>query len=471
MKYFWFLLVLFFHWNTSVFSQQETDYTAYNCYTIAVSKGASKQGTVLLGHNEDDWGDLIVNLYKVLPKTHSSEEKIVLLNGTEIPQVKHTYGYLWWETTNQKFGDYYLNEKGVSICSNACLSREDTATGNIGYYLRRIIAERAASAKDGVKIAGEIISSIGYESYGRTYVIADANEIWIMAVVKGRHWIAKRVPENQVAIVPNYYTIETVDLRDTVNVLASDDIILYAILRGWYFPQSDGAFNFKQVYGKTANTYSFANVPRHWSGINALANTKYAINKNLPFSFYPKRPVTKKDVQLVLESHYEGTDFETNYLLHKNPHENNLVNRICNAGTKFSIVTQLNDNIPCIVWWAPLNPCIHPYIPVVFDIQDIPKPYHVHPLSQAMTNHFNEKNNTFEANPTSAYAIFKKYNDAINEDYEAKISQAKHRKQLFEEKAIKAIDNGLKKDMDAVGKISASFLKMLLDEEKKALYE
>ncbi|HIE16444.1 MAG TPA: hypothetical protein EYP69_05925, partial [Bacteroidales bacterium] len=131
MKYFWFLLVLFFHWNTSVFSQQETDYTAYNCYTIAVSKGASKQGTVLLGHNEDDWGDLIVNLYKVLPKTHSSEEKIVLLNGTEIPQVKHTYGYLWWETTNQKFGDYYLNEKGVSICSNACLSREDTATGNI----------------------------------------------------------------------------------------------------------------------------------------------------------------------------------------------------------------------------------------------------------------------------------------------------------------------------------------------------
>ncbi|RKX17348.1 MAG: hypothetical protein DRP35_11075 [Candidatus Zixiibacteriota bacterium] len=425
-----------------------------------------------MGHNEDDWGDLVVNFYKVPPKDHQPNEKVTLLDGTKIPQVPHTFGYLWWETTNQKFGDYYLNEKGVSICSNACSSREDTATGNIGYYLRRIIAERASTAKEGVHIAADIISKIGYESSGRTYTIADPNEIWILAVVKGRHWIAEKVPDNQVAIIPNYYTIETVDLHDTVNVLASPDIISYAILRGWYFPQSDGAFNFKQTYGNTSNTFSFGNVPRHWAGINALANKSYGINDDLPFSFLPKSSVTVKSVQAVLSSHYEGTDFETNYSLHKNPHRN-LIHRICNAGTKFSTVTQLYNDRPAangfIVWWAPLNPCIHPYIPIAYGINQIPATYQIRPLEQALANHFDKKANSFKANPKSAYATFKNYNDQIDQDYKAKITEAKQWKQSFEEKVINAVNaESIKKD-EQLGQVSATFLQMLFEAEKEKI--
>jgi len=453
----------------ALFSQDSTSYQELNCYTIAVGKDASKTGTVLIGHNEDDWGDLVVNFYKVSPHDYAKGEKITLLNGSKIPQVTHTLGYLWWETTNEKFGDYYLNEKGVSICSNACSSKEDTAKGNIGYYLRRIIAQRATTAREGVKIAGQIISTIGYESSGRTYTIADPNEIWILAVVKGRHWLAKRVPNDQVAIIPNYYTIETVNLRDTVNVLFSPDIISYAILRGWYFPQRDGAFNFKKVYGNTANTYSFGNVPRHWAGVNSLANKQYHINDDLPFSFLPKKSVTVKAIQSVLSSHYEGTDFETNYTLHKNPHLN-LVHRICNAGTKFSMVTQLYNDRPAdnayIVWWAPLNPCIHPYIPIAYGINKIPAAYQIRPLSEALKYHFSKKANSFEANPQSAYNVFKKYNDKINEDYKTRILESRQWKNAFEEKAIKRVNTEHLKRDEQLGKISTIFLQMLLDEEK-----
>ncbi len=451
----------------ALFSQENTFDNELNCYTIAVGKEASKIGVVLIGHNEDDWGDLVVNFYKVPPQDYAKGETITLLNGTKIPQVTHTLGYLWWETTNEKFGDYYLNEKGVGICSNACPSKEDTAKGNIGYYLRQIIAQRATTAREGVKIAGQIISSIGYESSGRTYTIADPNEIWILAVVKGRQWLAKRVPNNQVAIIPNYYTIETVNLRDTINVLSSPDIISYAILRGWYFPQSDGPFNFKKVYGYIDNTYSFANVPRHWAGVNALLKKQYQINDDLPFSFSPKNSVTIEDIKKVLSSHYEGTDFETNYTLHNNPHQN-LVHRICNAGTKFSTITELHNDRPAdnayIVWWAPLNPCIHPYIPIAYGINNIPKDYQIRPLSEALKYHFSEKANSFEANPQSAYNTFKKYNDKINEDYKTNIIESSQWKQLFENKAKKEIETP-KKEMD-IGNISETFLKMLLEEEK-----
>lgn len=440
-----------------------------NCYTIAVGKNATASHTVLVGHNEDDWGDLIVNIYKVPPADHKPNEKITLLNGTQIPQVSHTNGYLWWDTTTEKFGGYYLNQYGVSIASNACPSKEDTATGNIGFYLRRIIAERAHTAREGVKIAGKLISSIGYTSSGRTYCISDPKEIWLLAVVKGHHWLAERVPDDSVAIVPNYYTIETVNLRDTTDFLASPGLVQYAVLRGWYVPKRGKIFNFKNVYGNTANRFSFGNVPRHWWGINALANRRFSLGRDLPFSFTPKKPVTIKDLQNVLSSHYEGTDFENNYNLHKNPHRN-LINRICNAGTKFSVITQLYDNRPktnaYIVWWAPLNPCIHPYIPIVYGINKIPAVYQNHPLDQALQYHFSKKGNTFEANPESAYAIFEKYNAKINAHYQSKIKEVKKWKNLFEKEAKEEMAEALQNKNKTPWKVSEELMQKLYTVEK-----
>ncbi len=462
------LIVIIIILNFRLTVSAQADYTNFNCYTIAVGKNASKTGNVIVAHNEDDWGNLIVNIFKVPEKNHNSNEKITLLNGTTINQVSHTFSYLWFETTNQKFGDYYLNENGVSICSDACSSKEDTATGNIGFYLRRIVAERAISAKQAVKIAGQIISQIGYESSGRTYCIADKKEIWMLSIVKGRHWIAERVPDDMVAIIPNYYTIENVNLKDTNNFLCSKDIIDYAVKRGWYNPKTDGDFNFKKVYGNTQNLYSIGNVPRHWLGINYLADKKFNYNDNFPFAFTPKEKVAKKDLQTILSSHYENTDFETNWKKDKNPHRN-IVNRICNAGTKFSIVTELYDDRPAnnayIVWWAPLNPCINPYIPIAFGINDIPHEYQSCNIDEALKRHFDIKKNTFEVNPEHSYNIFKKYNDFINNDYQKNIKDAEAKKERIEEKAKQLINLENIKKASNVGEISEELLRKLYKSE------
>lgn len=455
--YLYILSILFF---STCFSQT---YKSLNCYTIAVGKNASDNGKVLIGHNEDDWDDLVVNIYKVPAKNYKSGETVTLLNGTKIPQVNHTYGYIWFETTTETFGDYYLNENGVSIFSNACASKEDTATGNIRFYLRRIIAERAKSAREGVKIAGQLITSIGYNSSGRTYCIADANEIWLFAAVQGHHWLAKRVPDDKVAIVPNYYTIETVNLHDTANVLASRNIIQYAILRGWYFPQRDKVFNFKKTYNQTSSLYSIGNIPRHWSGINALSTTTYSYGVDLPFDFTPKQPVTTSDIKSILSSHYEQTDFETHYAFHKNPHQN-MTNRICNAGTKFSLIVELNseNNDENTIWFAPLNPCIHPYIPIVYNITNIPDAYQNRPLYQSLKFHFDKKSNTFEANPFSAYNIFHLYNETINKEYKMSIETVTIWKEKFESEATKSYLKSSNKS-----ELSEKLLKNLYDSEKQ----
>ena len=82
------------------------------------------------------------------------------------------------------FADSYLNEWGVTIASNACRSREDSTgltKGGISYWLRRLMAERARTAREAVQIGGELVEKYGYDSSGRTYCIADAQEAWLMA--------------------------------------------------------------------------------------------------------------------------------------------------------------------------------------------------------------------------------------------------------------------------------------------------
>ena len=96
------------------------------------------------------------------------------------------------------------------------------------------IAQRARTAREGVTLAGGWIEQFGYVDSGRTYVIADPHEAWLLAVVNGRHWVARRVADDEVVVLPNVYVTDTVDLSDAKNFLGSGDLIDYATGRGWF---------------------------------------------------------------------------------------------------------------------------------------------------------------------------------------------------------------------------------------------
>ena len=222
-----------------------------NCFTVVVGRDASADGNLLIAHNEDDWGKQIVNLYKTPSQTHSKDEIVRFGNGGLINQVNKTNGFIWIELPGMKVADSFINDQGVVITSNGCPSREDkpdSTDGGILYWVRRLVAERANTAREGIKLAGDLINKFGYVSPGRTYTFADKNEAWILSAVYGKHWIAQRVPDSQVVVIPNYYTIGEIDLKDTSNFLGSPDIVDYAINRGWYYPDSGEKFHFAKAY-------------------------------------------------------------------------------------------------------------------------------------------------------------------------------------------------------------------------------
>ena len=74
------------------YSQFESE---IECFSIIAGKNATVDNSVLIAHNEDDWGDLLINWYKVPEQDYTPGTKITLQNGAQIDQVPHTNSYLW----------------------------------------------------------------------------------------------------------------------------------------------------------------------------------------------------------------------------------------------------------------------------------------------------------------------------------------------------------------------------------------
>lgn len=386
-----FIIILFLFSN--LLSAQEE---AFNCFSILVGKDASADGAVYLAHNEDDWGDRVVNWYKVPAKDKAiSRDSIVLTRGAKLESIEKTHSYLWLELPELEFSDSYMNEFGLTITSNACKSREDKpklTEGGIGYWLRRLMIERAVTAKEAVEIGGALIEKYGYASSGRTYSIADSYETWMLSVVNGKHWVAQRVADNHVAIIPNYYTIQEVDLSNSSFFLGSQDLIDYAIERAWYNPEVDGEFNFRKAYSDQNNLQSKSNKARHWVSLNALSSEQYDIDDDFPFSFKPKDKVSLGALFKLLRNHYENTYLDTTQGYETgNPHHQKTMT-VCSNTNQYGFVSQLRNwlsvEIGSVLWIAPRRPCNQTFIPVYSGILSVPHGFASTDYQTALTKHF-----------------------------------------------------------------------------------
>ncbi|MCF7885149.1 MAG: C69 family dipeptidase [Candidatus Marinimicrobia bacterium] len=430
-------LIIFFCLFASLLLAEE-----YNCFTILAGKEATRSGSVLIAHNEDDSGNQIVNFYKVGPQSHSPREYVELKNGAQVAQSSSTNGYIWLEMPGMDFSDSYFNDNGVVIVSDACPSKEnrnDLTEGGIGYWLRRLMAERASSAREAVTIGGRLVEKFGYYSSGRSYCIADTSEAWIMAVVKGRHWVAQRIPNKHVAVIPNYYTIQEVNLKDTLNYLGCDDLKNYAQKRGWYNPSTDSIFNFRKAYGKALKDPH--NVNRMWRGLNLLSNKSYNLKsmEQIPFSFQPGQLVEINDLLNVLRDHYQGTELALNYP--ENAHSNQ--NRpLCTNSTKYGFVANLATEPPinknCVIWLAPGRTCSMPVAPIYFGIDKFPANLQQYsPPQQALKNHFKKSEDLYVNHPNHLFVQIMDYCNYFDNNYKNLVGQRytnihSYERELFE---------------------------------------
>lgn len=430
-----FTLIVFLVFAANDVFAQYHEHEIFDCYTILVGKNATVDGSVFLAHNEDDNGKQLVDWYKVPGVKHKKGEKVKLKTGAEIDQVEETYSYLWLEMPGMSFSDSYMNEWGVTVVSDGCSSRENEGEiidGGIGYMLRRIMIERAKTAREAIIIAGEIIQKTGYASSGRTYCIADPNESWMMAVVKGKHWVAQRIPNDHVAIIPNYYTIGEIDLNDAENFFYSPDIVDYAIKKGWYDPSSGKEFNFRKAYAHQSGLNNLGNLGRHWAGINLLSKKRFKINDEFPFSFRPKMKISSQDLMKVLENHFEGSVLQMTPDNNRgNPHKNSIT-CICPAINQYGFVAQLRSNMPpeigCVMWLAPRRPCIQPFIPWYLGITQIPDIYTRGDYQNAFEQHFETDKDIYQVSKTHAFWKYVKYSHEVDKNYGKLIGEINNKK-------------------------------------------
>ena len=282
---------------------------ALACSTIIVGRDASATGRVIVGHNEDDDGELFVHHAMVPARTHAAGETMPAEKGkAAIPQVTATRGFFWSEVKAPWGGlpnsDTFLNDCGVFVTSNSggCEPPDDAATtltdGGIGYNLRRAVAERAHSAREAVDIVTNLVQTWGYYMPGRLYTVADGDEAWIVEVAKGRRYIARRVPDDAVAVVANCYTIHGPEAGDVIAPGVAAQI-----------SAAGGGFDFALAFQGERRRNHPANVYRQKHMYRIAAGRDFD-KFDCPFSARPPRKVSADDVKAALSTHYEGTDDE-----------------------------------------------------------------------------------------------------------------------------------------------------------------
>lgn len=377
--------------SNSVYSadRQGVDITGENCFAIIAGKATTVDGSVLFGHNEDDSGEQMLNVY-IAPE---GNQPAVTDGGLKIPASvvnarskktgsgtgfgkdgkRYNGKFIWCEFPGMSVADAAINQWGVAIASDGCNSREDRddfTDGGILYDVRINVAKYARTAREAVKIIGEAVEQFGYKGSGRTYSVADPEEGWIVSVVKGRHWVAQRVPDDKVMAIPNYYTITKVDLEDTENFMGSKDIVDYAISRGWYDPHSRQEFNFRMAYADPATIERSGNILRHKDVIEYITGAPCPYDQySMQPMFTPARKLSVQDLINMLSIHSGpvkevGPPTREPARGHLDPRH---PGRVCTDVTIVSTIFQLRRWMPretgCIMWMCPGRPCVEVYVP------------------------------------------------------------------------------------------------------------
>jgi dipeptidase len=427
------------------------DESAHNCFTILVGKNASTDGSVFIAHNEDDLNDHnFVDLHKVPRIRHKRGERQVFLNKTDsLDEVAETFGY-FWITGSKYIEEQYLNEWGVAITSNSSQSKVLIGNGRIDHNLRRIVIERARTAREAVTIAGMIVEKFGYATSGRVYAIADPNEAWVFEVANGKHWIARRVPDDGVVVIPNYYVIDDFNAADTANYLSSPELVGYAAANGWYDPHKDPTFNFRKVYGHKNRIDATWNIARKWVILNQLAAERYDINAEFPFAVKPKQKVGIRTLIDALSNHYENTEFGRDPSRNNgSPHPRGGLGvkdtlSVCNVYNDYACITQLRNwlapGIGNVCWIAPRYPCIQPFIPWYYGIDTISSDYEKATYSEALENYNTKNLDYIGMYPGHACWVFDDFAGRVDSSYGNEIKALQQWRDKFQEYIFSAIE-------------------------------
>jgi dipeptidase len=441
--------IAFFTLATSVVSSQvdKSDWKGgfpEGCTSITVGKSASFDGSVMTSHTDDShrtrsWMDIVPA--KDHPKGASAKMYKRVAVDTfamptyghnpigEIPQVSHTFQFI-----NTAYP--CMNENQLAIGESTFGGRDELQSdeGIIDCQrLCQLMLERCKTAREAIRLAGELTKKYGWNDAGECLTIADINEVWHFEIVgpgkgkKGAIWAAQRVPDDHISVNANASTIKEIDLSKPDFFMASDNIFEIARENNWWDGNKE-TFRFCYAYAPKSRT-SPASRRREWRVFDLVAPSLHlnANAENYPFSVKPEMKISLEKMVDLFQDYYEATPYDmTRNITATDKDGKTIVSPLANpfmpydelelhnvSGgwyhtdkktghirflgertiarwyTMYGTITQsrsfLPDEIGGVVWLAQDNIATSIYIPVYAAITHLPKTYSTPGRTSGMT--------------------------------------------------------------------------------------
>ena len=188
-----------------------------------------------------------------------------------IPEARHTYAYL-----NTAYPA--LNEKQLAI-GETTFGGPDTLVNPKGLFtieeLERVALQRCTTAREAIKLMGELAQKYGYGDSGECLTLADPKEVWQFEILGcgkdeiGAVWAARRIPDDHVGVSANIPRIGSINRKDKNYCMASDNV--EAVARKYGLWDGKGEFVFWRAYncdyakGRNFHDREFFSVIEHLS--------------------------------------------------------------------------------------------------------------------------------------------------------------------------------------------------------------
>ncbi|MBK6965645.1 MAG: C69 family dipeptidase [Bacteroidales bacterium] len=395
---------------------------AMACTNFLISKGATTDGSTMITYSADShvlYGELYFR-----PSADYPEGSLLDVYEWDtgkylgkIRQARHTYSVV---------GN--MNEHQVSIGETTYGGKEELVdtTGIVDYgSLIYITLQRAKTAREAIRIMGELVAEYGYYSSGESFSISDPNEVWILEMIgkgspqiitdkkgkkktvhsKGAVWVAMRIPDGYISGHANQARITTFPLNDPENCIYAPDVISFAREKK-YFSGEDKDFSFSDTYAPVEFGGARFCEARVWAGFNKVGSgmgkyVEYAkghdLKNRMPLWIKPDKKLSVQDVMDMMRDYYQGTEMDMTKDIGAGPYQSIVRWRpmtwkvdgesyfneraISTQQTGFSFVAQsrgwLPDPIGGILWFGVDDTYSTVYVPMYCGITAVPETYAV----------------------------------------------------------------------------------------------
>ena len=425
------------------------------CCGLYVGSGQSANGSTYVGRSEDI-GKLYDKVFEVRPAAdHAAGELYEDTYGFAMPYPSHTYRYTVLRDSTEMgesvldadgnlvreaYGEAGMNEKGVAMSATVSTSNNDAAaaadplvgTGICEVSLNSVILMTADSARDGVEKLADIIDTYGAGECN-SLTISDADEVWDFEILSGHQYVALRMPADKVSVNPNMVVMNEIDVSDTENVIASDNLITLALDNGFLVSSQQGEVGDDQItkidVQKTYGSEDFGNGQyfRYWQGVNylneALSGTVSVAREGdeapegpFPMLFEADRDLTTFEVLRLLACRGEGTEYAADDNEQMNPNGTAIGNERQAECHVFEIRDDMPDALAILQWQTMSRAEFSVYLPYYSNLlTDTPDIFQTEYSTDADDIEQVLDDADFPAD-TSAYWVFAALNDLCDND-------------------------------------------------------